>query len=37
LREPAVRSAADAIAELFKRYRPALVGEPTQKAKAKAA
>jgi DNA-binding transcriptional LysR family regulator len=37
LREPAVRTATDAIAALFKRYRPVLLGEMTRKQGARAA
>lgn len=37
LREPAVRSATDALAGLFKRHRPALLGEAIRKADAQAA
>ena len=37
LREPAVRSATDALATVFKRHRATLLGEKTNKAKAKAA
>jgi DNA-binding transcriptional LysR family regulator len=37
LREPAVRTATDALAELFKRHRPALLGEVRDKQSARAA